>query len=57
MITTLQPRKRGRPPGTPTQPVSIRLTAAQRAYCLERGGTRFVRDTIDKLMKKEAGKK
>lgn len=41
----------GRPKAEPTRPVSIRLTAAQHAAYIERGGARWVKRLLSETTK------
>ena len=42
----------GRPKAEPTRPVSIRLTAAQHAAYIERGGARWLKRLLNEALEK-----
>ena len=55
MITVHTPaRKRGRPATEPTHSVSIRMTAAQRNFCIAMGGAVWIKKYVNAQMAKQA---
>ena len=47
----------GRPKAEPTRPVSIRLTAAQHAAYIERGGARWIKRLLSETTKPQKAAK